>query len=97
MAQQSSREFTSADPMKGEEDARIQERGNQHIEHFALGVDGSPKIDHAAIDFEIDLIEMPDGVGLWSAFAQVRCDLRPKMVHPAPNGLVRDHDATFRR
>jgi Transposase DDE domain group 1 len=31
------------------------------------------------------------------AFAQFRCDLRPEMVHPAPNGLVGDHDATFRQ
>ena len=26
---------------------------DQHIEHFAFRVDGSPKIDHAAIDFQI--------------------------------------------
>jgi hypothetical protein len=29
---------------------------DQHIEHFALGVDGTPKIDHAAIDFQIDFV-----------------------------------------
>jgi hypothetical protein len=61
---------------------------DQHIEHFALGVDGAPKIGHAAIDFQIDFGEMPSRIGLGSAFAQVRCDHRPKMVHPAPNGLV---------
>jgi hypothetical protein len=53
---------------------------DQHIEHFAFRVDGSPKIDHAAIDFEIDLIEMPDGVGLWPAFAKIGRDLGFKMA-----------------
>jgi hypothetical protein len=33
-------------------------RLDQHIEDLALGVDGSPQIDHAAIDFQIDLVEM---------------------------------------
>jgi hypothetical protein len=32
---------------------------DQNIEHFALRVDGAPKIDHAATDFEIDLVEVP--------------------------------------
>jgi hypothetical protein len=30
-----------------------------HIEHFAFGVDRAPEIDHPAVDFEIDLVEMP--------------------------------------
>ena len=33
---------------------------------------GAPKIDHTAGDFQIDLVKMPDGVGLGSTFAQVR-------------------------
>ena len=61
---------------------------DQHVEDFALGVDGAPQIDHAAIDFQIDFVQMPGRVGLGSAFAQVRCDLRPEMVHPAPDGLI---------
>src|SRR5664279_2914137 len=40
---------------------------------------------------------MPGHVGLRSAFAQVRCDHCPEMVHPAPNGLVGDHDAALRQ
>ena len=32
---------------------------DQHIKHFALGIHGAPKIDHAAGDFQIDLIQMP--------------------------------------
>ena len=26
---------------------------------------------------------------------EVRCDHRPKMVHPAPDGLIEDHDPAF--
>src|ERR1700730_11748644 len=70
---------------------------DQHIKHFALGIHGTPKIDHTAGDFQIDLIQMPGSVGLGSTFAQIRCDHGPKMIHPAPNGLVGDHDAAFRQ
>jgi hypothetical protein len=34
-------------------------------------------------------------MGLGPAFAQVRCDLRAKMVRPAPNSFVGDHDTAF--
>ena len=40
---------------------------------------------------------MPSRVGFGSAFAQVRCDLGSKMVHPAPDGLIGDHDPAFRQ
>src|SRR5580700_653124 len=72
-------------------------RLDQYIEDLALGVHGAPKIDHAAGDFQIDLIQMPGSVGLGSTFAQIRRDHRPKMIHPAPNSLVGDHDAPFRQ
>src|SRR5208283_3050548 len=32
---------------------------DQHIEDLALGVDRPPEIDHTAVDFQIDLVEMP--------------------------------------
>ena len=34
-------------------------RLNQHIEDLAFGVHGPPKVDHSAIDLQIDLVEMP--------------------------------------
>ncbi len=37
---------------------------DQHIKNFALGIHGAPEIDQAAIDLEIDLIEMPGRVRL---------------------------------
>src|SRR5450432_3375896 len=40
---------------------------------------------------------MPCRVRLRTTLAQVRCDHRPKVVHPAPDCLVRDGDAAFRR
>ena len=35
---------------------------DQHIENLALRVDGPPKVDHSAVDFQIDLIQMPSRV-----------------------------------
>jgi uncharacterized protein YbjT (DUF2867 family) len=32
---------------------------DQHIEHFALGIDGAPQIEHAVIDFQIDFVQIP--------------------------------------
>jgi hypothetical protein len=49
-------------------------RLDQHVEDLTLGIDGAPNLDHAAIDFQIDLVQMPSRMGLRSAFAQVRCD-----------------------
>ena len=72
-------------------------RLDQHIEDLALGVDGSPQIDRAAIDFQIDLIEMPDGVGLRPALTQISRDLGSKMVHPAAHRLIGNHDSAFRQ
>ena len=69
---------------------------DQNVEHFALGIHGAPEVDQATIDLEIDFVEMPGCMRLRPAFAQVRCDLRPKMVHPAPNSLG-DYDAAFRQ
>jgi hypothetical protein len=40
---------------------------------------------------------MPDRVGPWAAFAQIRCDYRPEMVHPAANWLIRDRNPAFRQ
>src|SRR5438477_2678066 len=37
---------------------------DQNIEDFAFGVDGPPKVDHSAVDFQIDLVEVPSRVRL---------------------------------
>jgi hypothetical protein len=58
-------------------------RLDQYIEDLALGVDGAPQIDHAAIDFQIDFVKMPSRIGFGSAFAQVRRDHRSEVVHPS--------------
>jgi hypothetical protein len=57
---------------------------DQHIEDLALCVDGASKIDHAAINFQIDFVEMPSRMGLGSAFAQVPCDLRNSPASGSP-------------
>jgi hypothetical protein len=66
-------------------------------ENFVLGVDGAPQIDHAAGDFQTDFIKTPGGAGLGAGLTQVRSDHRPEVVHPAPNGLIRDRDAALRQ
>ena len=69
---------------------------DQHIENLALGVDGAPQINHPPIDFSIDFVKMPDRMRFWTALAQMRGDHRPKVVHPAAHGLVRDRDPALR-
>src|SRR5260370_2965780 len=63
-------------------------RLDEHVEDLALGVDGGPQVDQAAIDLELDLIQMPGRVRLGPASTQVRCDRRPEVAYPAPDGLV---------
>jgi hypothetical protein len=51
---------------------------DQHAEDLALGIDGSPQIDHATIDFQVDLVQMLGRVWLRAALTQVRRDHRPE-------------------
>jgi hypothetical protein len=61
---------------------------DQHIEHFTLGIHGTPEVDHAAIDHEIDFGEMPSRMRLRPPFAKIGRDLGSKMVHPAAHRLI---------
>ena len=70
-------------------------RLDQHVQDLAFSINSAPEIDHASVDLEIDLIQMPGCVGLRSALAQVCSDQWPKVVHPAPDRLVGDRDAAF--
>ncbi len=63
---------------------------DQHIQNLAPGVDGAPQIDHAPIDFQIDLVKMPDRMRFGTALAQFRCNDRPEMIHPASDCFVRN-------
>ena len=51
---------------------------DQHIEHFAFDIDGAPKIDDAAGDFQIDLNQMPDRVGLGLRLRRSAAIMGPK-------------------
>jgi hypothetical protein len=70
---------------------------NQRIENLALGVDGTPQIDHLPIDLQIDFVKMSGRMWFRAALAEMRGDHRPEMVHPASDGLVRDRDPTLRQ
>ena len=61
---------------------------DQHIEDLAFGVDNSPKVDHSAVDFQIDLVEVPSRMKLKATLSQVGRDHRSEMIDPTPNGLV---------
>src|SRR5208282_6152121 len=76
---------------------------DQHIEDLALGVDGPPEIDHAAVDFQIDLVEMPSRVRFQATLSRwvnhfgpmIAADLRPRpRCHSA--STQGDKSAAFR-
>ena len=67
------------------------------VEDFTLRIDSAPQIDHAASDFQIRLIQMPDAVWLGAAFAQIGCDHGTEMIYPAPHCLVRDQNPALRQ
>ena len=69
---------------------------DQHIQNLALGVDGAPQVDHAPIDFQIDLVKMPDRMRSGTALAQFRCYDRPEMIHPASDCFVRNCNSALR-
>src|SRR5271165_7610162 len=62
---------------------------DQHIEDLALSVDSPPKVDRSAVDFQIDLVELPSRMRLQAPLSQVGRDHRSEMVHPTPNRLIR--------
>jgi hypothetical protein len=47
---------------------------DQHVEDLALSVNSAPEISHPAIDFQIDLVQMPGGARLWAALSQTGGD-----------------------
>ena len=51
---------------------------DQHIKNFALGVDGTPEVDQATVDLEIDFVEMPSRMWLRPTFAKSAAILGPK-------------------
>src|SRR5271157_1388913 len=63
---------------------------------FALGVDGAPQVNHAAVDFQIDLVKMPDRMRFGTALAQFRRYDRPEMIHPASDCFVRNCNSALR-
>src|SRR5207245_518097 len=55
----------------------------------------TPEVDQAAVDLEIDLVEMPGGMGLGPALSKIGRDLGPEVVGPATHGLVGHGDPAF--
>jgi hypothetical protein len=53
---------------------------DQHIEDLAFGVDGPPKVDHSAVDFQIDLVRMPSRMRPQATLSRVGGDHRSDMI-----------------
>ena len=51
---------------------------DQHVEDFALGVEGAPQIDHAAGNLEINLVKMPTRVSLGRRLRKSAAIIGPK-------------------
>src|ERR1700730_14960094 len=68
---------------------------DQHVKNFALGIHGTPEVDQATIDLEIDFVEMPGHMRLRPAFAKIGRDHGSKMVHPAAHRLIGNQDPTL--
>ena len=51
---------------------------DQHIENVALSVDGPPQVDHSAVDFQIDFVEMPRRVRLLATLSKSAAIMGPK-------------------
>jgi hypothetical protein len=69
---------------------------DENVENFTLGIHGTPEVDQATPDFDIDLIEMPGCMRLRPAYAKIGRDPGSKMVHPAAYRLIGNHDSAFR-
>ena len=70
---------------------------DQNVEHFTLGIHCAPEVDQAAIDLEIDFVEMPGCMGLRPAFAKIGSDLGYKMIYPSSHRFIRNRDSAFRQ
>jgi hypothetical protein len=59
--------------------------------------DGAPLIDQATIDLEIDLNEMPDGVGLDLLICAGPLRSSARNVHPSSHRAIGLRDSEFRQ
>src|SRR5208282_3814510 len=54
--------------------------------------DGAPQVNHAPIDFQVDLVKMQDRMWFGTALSQFRCNDRSEMIHPASDCFVRNYN-----
>jgi len=61
---------------------------NEHVEDFALVVDGAPQVHPPPGDPDDHLVEVPSLARAWAALPQLACDQRAEFQHPAPHRLI---------
>jgi hypothetical protein len=70
---------------------------HQHIEDFALMIDGAPQVHPPAGDPQDHLIKVPSIARAWARPPQVLRNHRTEFQHPAPHTLIRDLKSTLRQ
>lgn len=85
---------------EGESGRFIAGFGDVALEDFALVIDGPPDVDHLAVQFDVDLVEVPPPVadashGLHPLALDVGRKHRPEPVPPEPDGLMAKVDPSF--
>src|SRR6516162_2413330 len=68
---------------------------NQHVEHLALVIDGSPEIHPLAGDPHHHLVQMPSVAWPRATSAQPSGDHRSELQHPTPHRFVREVEPTL--
>ena len=68
---------------------------NEHVEDFALVVDGAPQVHPLPGDPDDHLVEVPSRARAWAALPQLARDQRAEFQHPAPHRFIRDVEPTL--
>ena len=69
---------------------RIAPALNEHVENFALMVDGAPQVHPLPGDPNDHLVEVPSRPRPRAALPQLARDRRAEFQHPAPHRFIRD-------
>jgi hypothetical protein len=68
---------------------------DQDVKDFTLGIDRAPQVHPASIDTNVHFIQMPGGMGPWSAPAKDLGESRSEPFDPTSDCLVAHLDTTF--
>src|SRR3954467_14501559 len=67
---------------------------HQHIENFALVIDGAPQVHPLAGDANHHLIEVPSTARAWAGPPKPSGEPGPELQNPPPHGFIRNLQAS---